>query len=255
MTQENFTAIVVNPAEITQADVAALETLTERFPYCSLSYSLLAKGLYGIPNHDQATDRLTQAAAYALSRNALRKLINGELLEEQNRVMTRFDSSKGTTNTATIPHDKTKDQRQQAIFVDNSGLVPIEINSFQALRGIDYSETLLSESIANKPFFVPTDTQQGNWALIDKFIENQPRIRPIRLKPGEEVIANVEDLAERASPNHTHIITESYAKIQAKVGNLKLAVETYEKLILKFPTKKTYFATKIAEIRSKAENS
>jgi hypothetical protein len=41
----------------------------------------------------------------------------------------------------------------------------------------------------------------------------------------------------------------------AKTGNLKSSVETYEKLMLKNPEKRTYFATKIAEIKSKAINS
>ncbi len=74
--KEAFHKLLQNPAHITPDSLASLEELVRLFPFCSLAHTLIAKSHY-----DQATmlasQKLRKAAAYAVNRNKLKKIITG----------------------------------------------------------------------------------------------------------------------------------------------------------------------------------
>ncbi|MFN8356572.1 MAG: hypothetical protein U0Y10_19115 [Spirosomataceae bacterium] len=233
MDKETFSYLIVNPSEIGASDVQALERVTADYPFFQLAHSLLAKGHYEINNNELATEKLRKAAAYALSRNALRKLINGELANE----LSKFSHTR-------LSISRTENKQEK----------PAELSPIQALRAIDYTDSLLVEekqrqTDESSQKEQKVDFQEQN-QIIERFIQIEKSIRPIRAKQGELPEA-VEDLAEKTSPTALNLVTESFAKIQAKQGNYAKAIETYEKLILKFPQKKAYFAAKIEELNAK----
>ena len=80
--------------------------------------------------------------------------------------------------------------------------------------------------------------------LIDKFLTDQPYID--RKKEPE----NTADLSID-SAKETEIITERLAEIYALQGLKTKAITTYEKLILKYPEKSSYFASKIKDLENK----
>lgn len=240
MNKENFSFWVVNPNEVNALDIPALEQLVAAYPYCQLGYALLAKGHFEVNNNDQATAKLRNAAAYALSRNSLRKLLNGEF------------KGGATGKLSAKSYSRYLKSQQKNQTTDNQP-VTIDVNPLQALRAIDYSETLLSNEsqiIAEQPTLPLSENVQKNQAdIIDKFIQNEPRIRPLRSKSGEDLPEPTEDLASKATVPSLKLITESFAKIQAKQGKIDKAIEIYEQLILKNPEKKSYFAAKIEELK------
>lgn len=242
MEKEAFSYLIVSPNEISSADIANLEEVTQQFPYCQLAHALLSKGHFEVMNNELATEKLRHAAAYALSRNALRKLMNGDFKNETTAV--NF-SSKGYTHYLKSLNSESKPTDNQNI--------PLEINPLQALRGIDYSETLLSnetQKMADKGITLPTEDLRKNQSdLIEKFIQTEPRIRPLKAKAGENLPEPTEDLVEQTLPVAIKLVTESFAKIQAKQGKFDKAIEIYEQLILKNPEKKAYFAEKIEDLR------
>lgn len=81
-------------------------------------------------------------------------------------------------------------------------------------------------------------------ALLEKFILEQPSIsRPVKdfynpVKNAKESIEESEDL-----------VSETLAKIYALQKNYSKAITAYEKLILLYPEKKTFFASQIEKIR------
>jgi hypothetical protein len=81
--------------------------------------------------------------------------------------------------------------------------------------------------------------------LIDKFLSDDPRIKP---KP----ISDVEqpDISLSSTEEHEDFITDTLAKIYLKQGSFLKAIAAYEKLSLKFPEKSTYFASQIEEIKN-----
>lgn len=81
-------------------------------------------------------------------------------------------------------------------------------------------------------------------SIIEKFIKNDPKISKLTAdKKGEG-----EDLTANLFSNKK-FISENLAKIQAKQGYTKEAIEIYEELMLKFPEKKTYFAEQIKNLK------
>ncbi len=83
------------------------------------------------------------------------------------------------------------------------------------------------------------DKAQNN-SLIDKFIATEPRIVPNKAEFFSPV-----NIARVSVIDTDEVVTETLAKIYVKQGNIMKAIKIYEKLTLKYPEKRIYFATQI----------
>lgn len=238
MQRDIFSYLVTNPTDLSSDDVAYLKELVEHYPFCQTGHVLLAKGYTDQADHTDAPAALRKAAAYSLSRNALRKFIGGE-----------FPVATTPAEEQRLPFTRRHPREVEEIATQP---VPVfeTINPVQALRGLDYSEVLLkkSEEKAEKEKFETPAYDQ--LAIIDRFIQAEPRIGPFRAKPGPSDEEPV-DLAHKQQVSTSTPLTEAYAKVLARQGKTEKAIEIYEKLQLKFPEKKAYFAGKIEELRSR----
>jgi hypothetical protein len=102
------------------------------------------------------------------------------------------------------------------------------------LLDLDYTETELSDSTAS-----------SSNDLVDRFIELNPRIEPMR----EKLDTPIEDIAEKIEDKNPGLITETLARIYINQKFYTKAILIYEKLSLKFPEKSSYFATQIEKIK------
>lgn len=247
MERETFTYLVSNPAELTARDVAYLERLVEQYPFCGLAYTLLAKG-HADTGNELATTTLHKAAAYALSRDALRKLLSGDFPAPRAPFSSVRDLLEGR-----LPERKATREEP----VEDAPKPPEE----QPLKGfgLDYSDVLLNEEVNKSPVAeeekrgeLVARLQQEQLDLIDRFIAAEPRIGPLRATPGKPD-EEPEDLLQKRQPSAGGgggLVTESFAKILTKQGKLEQAIEVYEKLSLKNGEKSAYFAQKIEELKS-----
>jgi len=83
--------------------------------------------------------------------------------------------------------------------------------------------------------------------IIDRFIENEPRISA----PRDDI--PVGDYAPESLEEPEDMISETLADVLAKQGRITRAIDIFKKLSLKFPEKSSYFAKKIEAI-SKENN-
>ena len=61
---------------------------------------------------------------------------------------------------------------------------------------------------------------------------------------------NASDLSASSSAFQDDVATENLAEIMLKQGKTDKAVNLYEKLMLKYPEKKAYFAQKIEQLKN-----
>lgn len=82
--------------------------------------------------------------------------------------------------------------------------------------------------------------------VIEKFIREEPQIQA----PQPDQL-NTENKARKSSEEVYDLVTETLANIYANQTMYVKAIEVYKKLILKFPEKKSYFATQIKSLEEK----
>ena len=82
--------------------------------------------------------------------------------------------------------------------------------------------------------------------LIDSFIEKDPQIQ----RSDQMDFNNPVDAARMSIVDSEEFVTETLAKIYANQGNKEKAISVYNKLMLKYPLKKTYFAGLIEKLKN-----
>ncbi|WP_306640307.1 hypothetical protein [Sanyastnella coralliicola] len=91
--------------------------------------------------------------------------------------------------------------------------------------------------------------EERKQALIDRFIEEDPKITPRRAAE-----FTTHDLAKMSVVEDEEMVTETMAKIYAMQGNQRKAIKAYKLLSLKFPEKSIYFANQIKKLRDSGKS-
>ena len=269
--KETFAYWVTHPQDIGSGNLFRLEETTKAFPYCQISYALLAKAAA-----ESGSSRLTElvplAAAHTLNRGALRRLVenesawSGALLDR----LTELPQSRNGSRDRATPYGHGKPislVRFEDRFVKTSD--PTEIHPEKLPETPTIDETVLTEKSLEddlthrrlKPTPIPAiellplptpraDERRRQQEIIEAFIKKDPSIGPIRLNANTPEL-QIADLSERTQgAAFDGLVTESFAKILIKQGKIDKAIDIYEKLKLKTPKKSDYFAQKIAELEN-----
>jgi len=95
-------------------------------------------------------------------------------------------------------------------------------------------------------FTVPYDFRQKEHKIIEKFIKEEPQIKP----PAANKI-DTENKAKKSSEDANEVVSETLAKIYVEQMLYHKALDVYKKLSLKYPEKSTYFASQIKYLELK----
>jgi tetratricopeptide (TPR) repeat protein len=102
------------------------------------------------------------------------------------------------------------------------------------------------EEIKHKKKLKPSSKQKEQIEIIDQFIKTQPSISSAKNKPA----TTATDLTETKNDEFEEgLVSETLVEILIKQGKKDKAIEVLKKLIWKYPQKKTYFASRITELR------
>jgi hypothetical protein len=138
---------------------------------------------------------------------------------------------------------------EQAIDVTSPIIdqVPIPATTELEVESSDFAGWL-KQLDANKQEVVPIKEPQSEPVmpeqLIERFIQEEPRIKPTKTS-----FYNPVNMAKKSVQESDDFVTETLARIYAKQGNYPKAIRTYQKLSLKYPEKSTYFAALIEELK------
>lgn len=254
MNKESFLQLINHPETISAQDIETLEDVVENFPYCQLAYLLIAKA-----THTQSTmlapQKLRKAAAYAISRDALKKVVAGN----QQHHYQALPSAQSLLSTETeVEHANRSTDEGLTEESNETSLIPIsDQHSVETLTfdtPVIQSDQLLDELQTIVPTAPSSEDdrrlteRQRQLEIIENFIKAEPRISSLRVQ--EKNAFPDKDLAESSIATGTKIISENLAKILVKQGKVEKAIEMYKELICKYPLKKAYFADKIDELNS-----
>jgi hypothetical protein len=211
--KETFSNLVKHPDQLDIESIPKLEAIIKAFPYCQISYSLLAKAS-GLAGADKLGETKPKAAAYALSRVALQNLV-----ENNNE---RYDPSENARS-ASSAFAETDLQNSEDIIIN--------------VVAQDLPPTASEK----------TEEQKRQQKIIEGFIKSNPRIASIKADSLPD-LPPIDLTGRVAQEGQGGIETEAFAKILLRQGKIEKAIDIYQKLILKKPEKKNYFAKKLSEI-------
>ena len=122
----------------------------------------------------------------------------------------------------------------------------LKITSFKPIERSD--DELISEDLENKQQDVLPKSKIKKFEIIDKFLENKPKIIPSKDAPKFN-IDNQDKVA------HDGLMTETLARIYLEQHNYGKAIQSYKILSLKYPEKSGFFADQIKAVKELQENN
>ena len=261
MNTADLTFLLNKPEATNEKQTIALENMVLQYPYFQAARALHLKGLY---NQDsfRYNYELKKTAAYTTDRTILFEFITSDhfatlqqdkidAIQEyiQNINVHAIEEIKiEQVNSAPIDEEKNATRSEEKLGIGAPlNFSKTEKHSFQEwlqLTKLQPIERGTLENTSNSHI-----EKEKKIALIDKFIEANPKITPV--KEHVEIPRNTIKSIEEP----THLMTETLAKVFLEQKKYHKAIQAYEILILKYPEKSSFFADRINEIKNLQQNN
>ena len=267
MNISDLTYLLNKPETINEKQTIALENVVLQFPYFQSARALHLKGLYNQESF-RYNYELKKTAAYTTDRTILFEFITSDgftaiqqekideiqksLLDievhymEEVIVFPEIETTASPEETLTV--ESSKETSEEKLEIGKPlPFTPTERHSFQEWLQLTKISPIVRE---NEEKIIQNDPEkQKKIEIIDKFIEANPRISPVKetTKPPANISKSVEE--------PTHLMTETLAKVYLEQKKYTKAIQAYEILILKYPEKSSFFADRINEIKNLQQNN
>ena len=280
MNVTEYTYLINKPDAVNDRQIIALEKILHDFPYFQSARSLHLKGLYKQDSFKYNSE-LKNTAAFTTDRTILFDLITfenfvgiqkGFFEEKEAQILdiTVVDSTiievvtietpkvsqleKSIISSITEANQDIKEEITPKVIEISAIEEKLEIGKPLAFNNSEthsFQEWL--QLAKTKPIIrTETLTVENNLSskldIIDKFIEANPKISPVKKDTSAPIIAvRTED--------NSYLMTETLAKVYLEQKKYSKAIQAYEILILKYPEKITFFADRISDIKMLQQNN
>lgn len=289
MQTTNFIKYISNPATIQLMAESEAVSLVKEFPYCQSGQLLLALHL-NQSNHLLFEQQLKRSAIYSSDRKKLFDLISNTKEEVKTTIKTaepisdpKLIVSEPIIELAPQPIeeivaapkdlDDEKNDKEKLLeleyinqAISNSYTIELEdqrpktedesqeteVGSFGLEDFDESSEFTFSDWLKHLPTGNKKIDEKINQKkkikldLIDKFIQEDPKIKPKKTEFYSPV-----NMARLSVVDDSPLVSETLALIQVEQGSYEEAIKTYQKLSLKNPEKRSYFANQIKILNQK----
>ena len=268
MNIEHFNSIINNLGELRNYSPQELEEIIQAYPWFSTARLLYSKKLHD-EQHILSQKELKKTAISVVSRSNLYHLLYHE------DIVNAIQNTQDHESELKVAFDFRTDKKKsidKPIKLSSLDENPQGYEEREKDENIDELEHVIFEHVLTNAYQLEeneespqNDSEFGDWLkkldqkrfesrekentdLIDRFIEKRPKItRPQK----EEELYSPGNISRTNKLDDPIFITETLAKIYEKQGNIEKAIKTYEKLQLKFPEKKSYFAALIEKLKHK----
>jgi len=269
MNRNEFINMMSGTVPQNRQSVGELYELIDIFPYFQSAHLLLVKGLNDLADV-KFENQLRSSAIHIANREVLYYLLrNKRVMAEPRAVIADLknteseslsetqqnviESGKNSLDLITeIEYEVPEPVEEKVFYMDPGFSFPesedlLELDTDEAVTYKTEESTVELESDENVQA-VSQNLSQSD--LIEKFIIANPRIEPNR----EKTNLPVDDISRLNVEQEGGFVTETLARIYIGQGYYSKAIDIYEKLSLKFPEKRSYFASQIEKVKEKINN-
>ncbi len=270
------------PERVEASDREGLKAWSEKYPYAGAIAMLLARAS-AVGGHMEQEADLLKAATHGSYRQPLYDLLIKERLKAEAKAVEQWveeipDAEEEATaeNAAeeadpTLHLDPEAPMEREALIAAIGRTIEREVEPTATETTVQETQDMERiRAAASSPFAawlaqraaavgfgeagqgLPASTSSAETegldanALIDRFIEQQPRIGKLR-----EVKAPVEEWAKASVMEDPTLVTETMARIFAQQGQIGKARKAYRHLALTYPAKSTYFAAQLKKLNQR----
>jgi tetratricopeptide (TPR) repeat protein len=266
----DYTYLLNKPDAVNEKYAATLDSVLSAFPYFQSARVLKLKHLYNQDsfNYNYA---LKVSAAYTNDRSILFDFITSDsfvsvqkgLYEKKLEELMNMNVV-GSEHVIVAELPTPKDLLEQSILTSIKESAPTstqqaveklaigkplefsrnEKHSFQEWLQLSRLQPIVREEMAPEV----DSNKKKKIDLIDKFIENNPKIPPIAKDATVPVVA-------QQTEDTSYLMTETLARVYLEQKKYSKAIQAYEILILKYPEKSSFFADRISDIKLLQQNN
>lgn len=261
MNTNDFTYLLNKPQAINEKQTQTLEEVLSEFPFFQSARILYLKGLYNQDSY-RYNYELKKTAAHTQDRTILFDFITSDEFK-------------------TLQKNHIVEQEEVISNIYVNDVEFIAVNESESIKEVVLEAPTIEEELEiGKPLQFENNKSEkhsfGEWLqltqfapierteektedienkkeekfdLIDKFIENNPKI-----SPAKETVA-VPTNIKKSNEEPSHLMTETLAKIYLEQKKYQRAIQAYEILILKYPEKSSFFADRIENIKKLQQNN
>ena len=263
MTAQEYSELLTNFDPKSEDQRKVFEKITYRYPYFQSAYAHYLKTLKAQEQYNYDLI-LRKTAVLSPERETLHQWLEKDLEKE---VTQPLEVIRNNTNDKVIPKTEATKETEivKPVKEENSNLTqPIESISLGKNQKEEIKEKPVKKAKPKKKE-MPVAMTYTDWviysskdkiaakekkksldekiALIDTFLENRPKIPPVRQdQPKVDLSANNEF-------NKEELMTETLAKVYLQQKKFKKALYAYQILSLKYPEKNSFFADQIKKIK------
>ena len=245
MTAQEYTDLLLNYDPKSEEHRKAFEKITYRYPYFQSAYAHYLKSLK-VQEQYNYNLILKKTAVLSPERDRLHYWLEEDKITPP---PTKTPKKIPVAEAAPIEEKNPAVEEEKVDPATGTPKEKPETKKKEEPKTMSFSDWVVYSSKGKIEPQQPKSSLEDKLKLIDSFLENQPKIPPVRQDQSKV------DLSDNNEFSKEELMTETLAKVYLQQKKYKKALYAYQILSLKYPEKNSFFADQIKQIKQLQQNS